>query len=61
MGMFLDIGSSGQGSLLFGRQIYVGGDMPRRSVALGCQYSMNYCDFQVPHIYGLGIDRRLYP
>lgn len=59
MGIFLDTGSSGQGSRLFGRQLYVGIDTPYGSLTFWRQYSMLFfglhgADILGPNIYGLG-------
>lgn len=59
MGLYLDTGSSGQGSRLFGRQLYVGVDTPYGSLTVGRQYSMLFyslhgADILGPNIHGLG-------
>jgi predicted porin len=60
MGIYLDSGSSGQGSRLFGRQIYIGLDSRRfGSVTFGRQYSMLLYalgggDILGPNIQGIG-------
>lgn len=59
MGIYLDTGSSGQGSRLFGRQLYVGLDSQFGSITFGRQYSMLFyslhgSDILGPNIYGLG-------
>jgi predicted porin len=59
MGIYLDSGSSGQASRLFGRQIYVGLDSPYGSLTVGRQYSMLFwgmldSDILGPNIFGLG-------
>lgn len=59
MGLYVDTGSSGQGSRIFGRQLYIGVDSPLGSVTFGRQYSMLFyglqgSDILGPNIYGLG-------
>lgn len=59
MGIYLDTGSSGQGSRLFGRQAFVGLDTQYGSITFGRQYSMLFyslhgSDILGPNIYGLG-------
>lgn len=59
MGIYLDTGTSGQGSRLFGRQMYVGVDTDYGSLTVGRQYSMLFyslhgADILGPNIYGLG-------
>ncbi|WP_417068764.1 porin [Niveibacterium terrae] len=59
MGLYLDTGSSGQGSRLFGRQLFVGVDSAWGALTFGRQYSMLYWglmagDLLGPNIYGLG-------
>jgi len=59
MGIFLDTGSSGQASRLFGRQAYVGIDTKFGSLTVGRQYSMLFhgllgSDLLGPNIFGLG-------
>lgn len=59
MGLYLDTGSSGQGSRIFGRQLYAGVDSAAGSLTVGRQYSMLYyslmgADILGPNIHGLG-------
>lgn len=59
MGIYLDTGSSGQGSRLFGRQLFVGVDTSLGSLTFGRQYSMLFyslhgADILGPNIHGLG-------
>jgi predicted porin len=59
IGIFLDSGSSGQGSRTFARQLYVGADTPLCSITFGSQYTMLFyrlhgSDILGPNIYGLG-------
>lgn len=59
MGFYLDTGHSGQGSRLFGRQVYVGLDSDYGSLTVGRQYSMLFyslldADLIGPNIHSLG-------
>lgn len=59
MGIYMDSGNSGQGSRLFGRQLFVGVDTPLGILTFGRQYTMLLYglyggDILGPNIYSLG-------